>query len=112
LPNSSSANKIISVLNRKFKKLVKAFTHTNFLETLSNRRLFTNHDLHQNKLGKNLVNLQLAQFLNIFGQKALHPISLGWYEAYNDVYLSCDVNQIKSLNRSSVQTKKKACNQA
>jgi hypothetical protein len=108
LHNSSSVNKIISVMNRKLHKLVKAFPHTNFLETLNTRILFTNHGLHRNQLGKKLVNLQLAHLLlTTFGHKAFYPISLGWYEKCNDVNLSCDVNKTKSLNRLSVCTKKK-----
>jgi hypothetical protein len=100
LPNSSSVNKIISILKRKLQKLVKAFPHTKFLETLKDRKLFTNHGLHRNKLRKKLVNIQLAHLLlTTFSHKALHPISLGWYETCNEVNLSGDVNQMKSLDK-------------
>ena len=35
LPNSSAVNKTISLLNRKFYKLVKTFPHVRFLESLN-----------------------------------------------------------------------------
>jgi hypothetical protein len=52
LPNVNSVNNTISILNRKIKKLTKAFPHANVIETDDNRNLFTNHGLHRNKLGK------------------------------------------------------------
>jgi len=48
LPNSTSVNSSISILNRKLKKLVRVFPHFSFLET-DNRNLFTTHGLHFNK---------------------------------------------------------------
>jgi hypothetical protein len=46
LPNSSSINKNIFVLNRRLEKLEKAFPHSSFLGTFDNRILFTTHGLH------------------------------------------------------------------
>ena len=63
LPNSSAVNKTISLLNRKLYKLVKTFPHVRFLESLNERNLFTNHGLHRNIQGKNLINNQLVQLL-------------------------------------------------
>ena len=60
LPNSTTVNKVITNLNRKLQKLVKAFPHTIFLETNNTRILFTNRGLHMNKLGKQIVNYQIA----------------------------------------------------
>jgi lysophospholipase L1-like esterase len=72
IPNSISVNKIISVLNRKLEKLVKVFPHTSFLKTDTDRNLFTNHGLHLNKLGKQLVHHLIASYLySIFEQKNL-----------------------------------------
>ena len=72
VPNSLSVNRTISDLNRKLQKLVKVFPHASFLETDNNRNLFTNHGLHLNKLGKQLVNHQIASLLLItFEQKLL-----------------------------------------
>jgi hypothetical protein len=52
LPNSRSANNIISVLNRKLQKLAKTFPYMSFLKTDNDRNLFTNHGLYLNKLVK------------------------------------------------------------
>jgi hypothetical protein len=63
LPNSTSVNSSVSILNRKLKKLVNVFPHTSFLETETNRNLFTNHGVHLNKTGKWLVTYQIASLL-------------------------------------------------
>jgi hypothetical protein len=84
-PNSISVNRNISVLNRKLQKLVKAFPHTSFLKTDKNRNLSTNHGLHLNKLGKKLVQHQIASLLHsIFKQKSSHPIILEWQGIQDD----------------------------
>ena len=57
-------NSSISILDRKLKKLVKVFPYTSFLETDNNRNLFTDHGLHLNKLGKQLVNYKIASLLH------------------------------------------------
>jgi len=107
LPNSFSVNKIISVMNRQLQNLVKTFPHAKFLETLNNRNLFTTHGLHRNKLGKKLVNFQLAHFLlTTFRQKELHPVPLEQRKSCKEENLSCDGNQMKPINRSSTCTKK------
>ena len=48
LPNSTAVNRIITSLNSKLKKTLKAFPHTYFMETDNTRTLFTNHGLHMN----------------------------------------------------------------
>jgi len=53
-PNSASVNSSISILNRKLKKLVKAFPNTSFIET-PNGNLFTNHGIHLNKIVNDLL---------------------------------------------------------
>jgi len=78
LPNSTSVNSSISILNRKIKKLVKVFPHTSFLETEDNKNLFTNHGLHLNKFGKWLVTCQIASLLqSIFEHNTSVPKILG-----------------------------------
>ena len=72
--NSIAVNRIITTLNRKLKKTLKAFPYTYFLETDNTRTLFTNHGLHMNKLGKQLVTCQIATLLySTFEQKNLPP---------------------------------------
>ena len=73
LPNSTAVNRIITSLNIKLKKkTLKAFPHTYFMETDNTRTLFTNHRLHMNTLGKQLITCQIATFLHsIFEQKKI-----------------------------------------
>ena len=107
LRNSISFNRNISILNRKLQKLVKIFPHTSFLETDKNRNLFTKHGLHLNKLGKQLVNHQLASLIQTnFEQKTYHPIILGWHETQNSSDLTCDMIHIKTSNRNSSHNRK------
>jgi len=100
-------NKIILRLNRKQQKLVKVNSHSNFLETRNDRNLFTNHGLHRNKLGKNLVNLQLASFLlTTFVPKTAKPIPLEWNEAGIMGNDSNDTKTFKTSNRNSCRNRK------
>jgi hypothetical protein len=107
LPNSTVVNRVITTLNRKLKKIVKAHPHTYFMETDNSRILFTNHGLHMNKLGKQLVNCQIVTLLySLLEQKKPSPISLGWYELQNCNYSTQDDNQIISVTRNSSRNKK------
>ena len=77
------------------------------METDNSRILFTNHGLHMNKLGKLLVNCQIATFLySILEAKKSPPISLGWYEPQNCDYQTQEDNQIISVTRNSSRNKK------
>jgi hypothetical protein len=99
LPNSRSANNIISVLNRKLQKLVKVFPYMGFLKTDNDRNLFTNHGPHLNKLGKQLVHFQLASLLNsTFDLKTSQPIILRWHEIPSASYKTCDQKQAPTSN--------------
>jgi hypothetical protein len=108
LPNSASVNSSIIILNRKLKKLVKAFPNTSFTETPNNRNLFTNHGLHLNKIGKRFVIHQLASSLqSIFKHKISVPISLSWPNVIQDInILTCEENQMKLPNRNSSHNRK------
>jgi hypothetical protein len=76
LPNSLSVNESITVLNRRLQNLTKAFQHSNFLGTFDTRNMFTTHGLHQSKLGKRLVNLQLSHLPLTILTKKSHSQSL------------------------------------
>ena len=79
--NYSVVNEKISFLNKKLQKITKVYLHTSFLGTMNNRELFTNHGLHRNKVGKELVTLQLASLLlTTLNQKTSNPISPVRYE--------------------------------
>jgi len=71
----------------------------------NNRNLFTNHGLHLNKLGKQLVNHKIASLLlTTFEQKT--SIILGWHETQDDNSQTCDENQVKPSNRNSIHNRK------
>jgi len=94
-------------LNRKLQKLVKINPHSNFLETRNDRNLFTNHGLHRNKQGKNLVKFQLASFLLItFAQNTAKPIPLEWHEICIAINDSEVIKECKVPNRNSCRNRK------
>jgi hypothetical protein len=106
-PNASYVNKIILRLNRKLQKLVKINPHTKFLETCNDRKLFTNHGLHRNKQGKNLVKLQLASFLyTTFVQRSAKSIPLEWNEECIENNDSEDIKTVKVSYRNSCRNRK------
>jgi lysophospholipase L1-like esterase len=108
LCNSVYVNSYISTLNRKLKKLVKVFPHTKFLEVDNNRKLFTKHGLHLNKLGKQLITYQLASFIHsIFEQKTICRIILSWHDKSQDNNnLVHDGNQDEIPSRNSRRNRK------
>jgi len=94
-------------LNRKLQKLVKINPHSNFLETSNDRNLFTNHGLHHNKQGKNLVKFQLASFLLItFAQNTTKHIPLEWHETGIAINDSEVTKECKVPNRNSCHNRK------
>jgi len=107
LLNSITVNRIITTLNRKLKKTLKAFPHTCFMETDNTRTLFTNHGLHMNKLGKQLVTCHIATLLySMFEQKKSLPIGLNWHKLKNSNYPPQKDNQIISITRNSSRNKR------
>ena len=78
-----------------------------FLKTDKDRNLSTNHGLHLNKLGKQLVQHQIATLLHsIFEQKTSHPIILGWHEIQDENNLTCDGNHVLTTNRNPSRNRK------
>jgi hypothetical protein len=77
---SSIVNEGIGRLNKKLNKLVTISPHARFLETDQDRKLFTNHGLHHNRLGKQLFFHQIAIMVySLFEQRNTNPISLSWH---------------------------------
>ena len=88
-------------------RLVKLLPNTRFMDFADDRKLFTKHGLHHNKLGKNLVTSQIAYHILIaFHHTTSLTIPLGWYEPNNDVKPLSNTTQTKSLNRNSNRSKK------
>ena len=81
LQNYPAMNMKISILNKKLHKLIRVLLHTKFSDSNNDRKLFTKHGLHHNKLGKYLVTSQVAcHILATFQHRASSPLPLGWYE--------------------------------
>jgi hypothetical protein len=77
------------------------------METDNTRILFTNHGLHRNKMGKQLVNCQIVTFLySILEPKKYPPISLGWYEPQNYNFPTQEDNKKNSVTRNSSRNKR------
>jgi hypothetical protein len=55
LMQSSCVNSEIKSFNRKLKKMVKVYQCTSVLEMDNDRKLFTNHSLHLNGQGKEVL---------------------------------------------------------
>lgn len=69
-----------------------------FVKTDMNRILYTNHGLHLNKIGKQLVHYQLVSFLDsTFEQKRSQPIILGSHKILDDNNLICDGKQMLEI---------------
>ena len=102
-------NRKIAILNRKLKKLVKAFPSACLVETSNCKDLFTYHGLHCNKTGKRYVTHQLAYTLqSIFKHKISALISLSWYKLIQGTNnLNCEADQMKPLNRNSRSRKQR-----
>lgn len=78
-----------------------------FLNTDNDRNLFTNHGLHLNKLGKQLVHFQLASLLNsTFDRKTSHPVTLRWHEIPTASYKTCDQKQAPTSNTTLSRDRK------
>ena len=104
---STSVNNTIYSLNRKLKKIVRVLPHTSFLETDSNRNLFTYHGLHLNKSGKCHVTYQIASLLQSTFEQRTAPIILGWHDVIQDNKITnCAGDQEISLIRNSSRNKR------
>jgi hypothetical protein len=85
LPNANLVNNSIFNLNRNMKKLTKAFHHAKVIEIDNNRKLYTNHGLHRNKLGKRLAIYLLAFFVqSLFARKVTSLITMDWHKELQD----------------------------
>jgi hypothetical protein len=101
---SSCVNNEIRSFNRKLMKSVRAYQHASILEMVSDRKLFTNHGLHLNELGKEVLSKQIVSHTYaILDQKKDPPVSLSWNSelSYTDT-----LHQGRVINRTSTRTKK------
>ena len=63
LHNSGSVNRRILTINKKLNKLTKTSPFVSFIYCNNNRNLFTQHGLHRNKLGDNLLVTLIANHI-------------------------------------------------
>lgn len=70
LMQSSCANSEVKSFNKKLKKMIKPHHHASILEINNDRKLFTNHSLHMNGQGKEMLsNLIVSHTYSILEQK-------------------------------------------
>ena len=65
LMQSLCVNNEIRSVNRKLMKSVRTYQYASFLEMSSDRKLFTNHGLHLNGLGKEVLSKQIVSHTHI-----------------------------------------------
>ena len=104
LIQSSCVNSEIKSFNIKLMKSVKAYQHASILEIGSGRKLFTNHGLHLNGLGKEMLSKQIVSHTYaLLDQEKDPPVILSWN---SDLRSTDTLHQGKVTNRASTRTKK------
>jgi len=85
-------------------KSVRAYQYASVLEMVSDRKLFTNHGLHLNGLGKEMLFRQIVSLTHAtLDQKKDPSIILRWNLDISHTGTLC---QGKIINRTSTRTKK------
>jgi hypothetical protein len=75
----SCVNSEIRSFNRKLMKSLKPFNHVSMLEMCSERKFFTNHGIHLNGLGKEVMAKKIVfHTCTLLNQKKNPPIVLSW----------------------------------
>ena len=109
LMQSSCVNNKIRSFNRKLMKSVTAYQHASILEMVSDRKLFTNHGLHLNGLGKEMLFKQRVSLTYaILDQKKDPPITLRWN---SDISHTDTLHQGRIINRTSTRIKEGPINE-
>jgi hypothetical protein len=96
---SNIVNESIGRLNKKLNKLVTISPCARFLGSDQDRKLFMNHGLHHNRLGKQLFFHQIAIMLySLFEQRNTDPISLSWHnEDHTDISITLKNSEPNAL---------------
>jgi len=101
---SSCVNSEIKSFNRKLKKTVKVYQHTLVVEMDNDRKRFTNHSLHQNGQGKEMLSkLIVCHTYSVLEQKIDPPIILNWKSDQN---LTVPLNQVKIIKGTYTRPRK------
>jgi len=82
LEESSCVNKEVEIFNRKLKRIMKRYNHTEVIDMSVSRDHYIKHGLHMNKTGKEWLARRTADTLNkLFTNQKLDPITLEWEES-------------------------------
>lgn len=125
LPVWSCVNKEIESTNRKLSKIVKGFFNAGFINTPSNKDLYTAHGLHLNATGKEIIATRIHESVETDSEVYKTPIALTWKdtavykesvktdtgtnssgrttESLNNVSENSTITQEKTIPKRSVQ---------
>jgi hypothetical protein len=118
LEESSCVNKEIETFNRKLKRIMKRYNHTEVVDMSINRDHCTQHGLHMNKSGKEWLARRTADAFNkLFANQKPDPISLEWKEspvkrnqpettAYKESDLKIGQQEVRTSSRTRKQPEK------
>jgi len=84
LPNWSCVNNEVATYNRNLIKLMKPHKHVTMVRTDLDRKFFTKHGMHMNKLGKERIALEMANTVANILLEREKVISLQWKNAQGD----------------------------
>jgi len=101
----SHVSSTIKSFNSKLLKLANIFSHVSINEIVNNRLSFTEHGLHLNESGEELLSNQLVlHIFSILHEVSVIPIILGWYDKKPQVNASSITRP--SLSLASCQPSK------
>jgi hypothetical protein len=108
-------NNEIQVFNRKLKKVTKPFKHVTILETSTNRKDYTHHGMHLNKLGKRQIAGRIvSEIVGVNKKEMNNPIYLNWKLEVNRICVSPIEHEPKKVDEDhpvkEVEVEKKADN--
>jgi hypothetical protein len=114
LTDWSCVNKEITVFNRKILKIMKCYEHVTIIQHDLSRDMFTQHGLHLNALGKEVIVKYIAATYDSMFQKSVVPICLFWKDNFSpsdncvtDKYLVSD-HSIEDNNEDGNETIQKS----
>ena len=82
LEESSCVNKEVEIFNRKLKRIMKRYNHTEVIDMSINMDHYTKHGLHMNMTGKEWLARRTADTNNkLFANQKLDPVTLEWKES-------------------------------
>jgi hypothetical protein len=105
LVTPSCVNSEVKVFNRKLLKRKKRFDHIEIIDVNLNREHFTQHGLHMNVAGKQLIAQRLANSIRRSRtRQTTPPISLKWKEHPTEI--SQEENEVEGKSDSVLDRKK------